>query len=440
MFHVLQPVDVYTRFYTESNDDEKYELDEYVDINLPPVIENGKVVYQTENELKDILNTCWPYYKREDHLGVELTHFPNVVSCKRTGDIMEIRIDYSPEYDTEMLNKDRSNFENGDIDDLDGQLSEFRETGLIESIPDTVDEKEDLFLTLLRHHVQARDLAAKIRLYDSSATVEYILSFARFDDDKVYLQYFLERMNLDSFRSVKPLSTKINIDTWGIKSDILSKTYFLENYDTLKEQNPGVRIAVEDELITYDEINIPCRLFTTELERGRVYDISTVQLLLTHTNRSPLTQKDITGVQIMDDALIESFNADHAQIQAGETKIQELHEHVAQQEQKLDQLSLEWRQLTKLVNLTPSVRDAKAAWKNAKKQAAQAVRDAKAAWQNAKKQARKDVTSDYNRLSAARRRVNSSIKRSRRKITEEETDTNDAKRNRHIRVVDMLRF
>ena len=67
-------------------------------------------------------------------MGVELTHFPNVVSCKRTGDIMEIRIDYSPEYDTEMLNKDRSNFENGDIDDLDGQLSEFRETGLIESI------------------------------------------------------------------------------------------------------------------------------------------------------------------------------------------------------------------------------------------------------------------------------------------------------------------
>ena len=48
-----------TRVFTESNDDEKYELDEYVDINLPPVIENGKVVYQTENELKDILNTCW---------------------------------------------------------------------------------------------------------------------------------------------------------------------------------------------------------------------------------------------------------------------------------------------------------------------------------------------------------------------------------------------
>ena len=66
-----------------------------------------------------------------------------------TGDTVEIRIDYSPEYDTEMLNKDRSNFENGDIDDLDGQLSEFRETGLIESIPDTVDEKEDLFNTEL---------------------------------------------------------------------------------------------------------------------------------------------------------------------------------------------------------------------------------------------------------------------------------------------------
>ena len=141
-------------------------------------------------------------------------------------------------------------------------------------------------------------------------------------------------MNLDSFRSVKPLSTKINIDTWGIKSDILSKTYFLENYDTLKEQNPGVRIAVEDELITYDEINIPCRLFTTELERGRVYDISTVQSLLKHTNRSPLTQKDITGVQIMDDALIESFNADHAQIQAGETKIQELRDKRTRVDQK----------------------------------------------------------------------------------------------------------
>ena len=140
-------------------------------------------------------------------------------------------------------------------------------------------------------------------------------------------------MNLDSFRSVKPLSTKINIDTWGI-SDILSKTYFLENYDTLKEQTPDVRIAVEDELITYDEIKRPCRLFTTELERGRVYDISTVKLLLTHDNPSPLTRQAITGVQIMDDALIESFNADHAQIQAGETKIQELRVRRTQADRK----------------------------------------------------------------------------------------------------------
>ena len=324
MFHVLQPVDVYTRLKTDSNMYEEYE-DEYVGINLPPVIENGKVVYQTENELKDILNTCWADYKREDHLGVELTHFPNVVSCKRIGDTMVIKIDYSPEYDTEMLNQDRSIFENGDIDEdyLDDQLAEFRQHGLIESIPDTVDEKKDLFLTLLRHHVQARDVAAKIRFYNSSATVEDILSFAHINYNKVYLRYFLERMNLDSFRSVKPLSAKIHIETWGI-SVILSKAYFLEKFDTLKEQTPDVRIAVIDELITYDEINIPCRLFTTELERGRVYDISTVKLLLTHDNPSPLTQKAITGVQIMDDALIESFNADHAQIQAGETKIQEL--------------------------------------------------------------------------------------------------------------------
>ena len=79
MFHVLQPVDVYTRFYTELNEYEKHVFDEYVKINLPPVIENGKVVYRTENELKDILNTCWANYKREDHLDVELTYFPNVV-------------------------------------------------------------------------------------------------------------------------------------------------------------------------------------------------------------------------------------------------------------------------------------------------------------------------------------------------------------------------
>lgn len=323
MFHVLQHVDVRWRFYTESNEFEEHELDEYMEINLPPVIENGKVVYQTENELKDILNTCWADYKEEDHLGVDLTHFPNVVLCKRIGDTMVIKIDYSPEHYTELLNQERSVFENEDIDDLDRQLTEFQQNGLIESIPDTVDEKEDLFLTLLRHHVQARDVAAKIRFYNSSATVEDILSFAHIIYNKVYLRYFLERMNLDSFRSVKPLSTKIHIETWGI-SVILSKAYFLEKFDTLKEQTPDVRIAVIDELITYDEISIPCRLFTSELERGRVYDISTVKLLLTHDNPSPLTQKAITGVQIMDDALIESFNADHAQIQAGETKIQEL--------------------------------------------------------------------------------------------------------------------
>ena len=36
----------------------------------------------------------------------------------------------------------------------------------------------------------------------------------------------------------------------------------------------------------------------------------------------------------MDDALIESFNADHAQIQAGETKIQELRDKRTRVDQK----------------------------------------------------------------------------------------------------------
>ena len=471
MFHVLEHIDVYTKLSSQLKEYEEYELDEYFDFPtiLEPVIKNGMVLYRSEDELKDILNKCWRHTIVDTLWTDDTVYFyGRVDECYKFGDTMIIKIIYEPDDYVEMNNLAIQQFQTDVIEDsmLKEGLRELADMGVQGMDKDfNRDEQETLFIEHEIRKMKVRDAMVHKRFINSdSPIIEHIL------DRYSQLQVRIYKMEIEHFQqknkhfqqqnlpdTISSLRNVIDIEAWEEernkyrRSELMTVEDFNSRYEELSQVHPTIQIDVMDELVSYDNIDIPCRLFTTELERNVVYDIKTVKSILESTRTSPITRNPITRIQIMDDALIESFNADHAHIQAGETKIQELHEHVAQQEQKLDQLSLEWRQLTKLVNLTQAVRDAKAAWKNAKKQAAQAVRDAKnqaaqsvrdakAAWQNAKKQARKDVTSDYNRLSAARRRVHSSIKRSRTKITKEETDTNDAKRNRHIRVVDMLRF
>ena len=466
-FHVLEHIDVYTKLSSQLKEYEEYELDEYFVFPtiLEPVIKNGMVLYRSEDELKDILNKCWRYTIVDTLWTDDTVYFyGRVDECYKFGDTMIIKIIYEPDDYVEGMNLAIHQFQTDVIEDsmLNAGLDELAKMGVRGmDINFNRDDQETLFIEHEIRKMKVRDAMVHRRFINSdSPIIEHVL------DRYSQLQVRIYKMEIEHFQqknkhflqqnlpdTISPLEDVIDIEAWEEernkyrRSELMTVEDFNRRYEELSQVRPNIQIDVMDELVSYDNIDIPCRLFTTELERNVVYDIKTVKSILESTRTSPITRKPITRIQIMDDALIESFNADHAHIQAGETKIQELHEHVAQQEQKLDQLSLEWRQLTKLVNLTQSVRDAKAAWKNTKKQAAQAVRDAKAAvrdakaaWQNAKKQARKDVTSDYKRLSAARRRVHSSIKRSRTKITGNETVIKEARQRRHIRVVDMLRF
>ena len=441
-FHVLEHIDVYTKLSSQLKEYEEYELDEYFVFPtiLEPVIKNGMVLYRSEDELKDILNKCWRYTIVDTLWTDDTVYFyGRVDECYKFGDTMIIKIIYEPDDYVEMNNLAIYQFQTDVIEDsmLEEGLQELTDMGVRGmDINFNRDDQETLFIEHEIRKMKVRDAMVHRRFINSdSPIIEHVL------DRYSQLQVRIYKMEIEHFQqknkhflqqnlpdTISPLEDVIDIEAWEEernkyrRSELMTVEDFNRRYEELSQVRPNIQIDVMDELVSYDNIDIPCRLFTTELERNVVYDIKTVKSILESTRTSPITRKPITRIQIMDDALIESFNADHAHIQAGETKIQELREHVAQQEQKLDQLSLEWRQLTKLVNLT------------------QSVRDAKAAWQNAKKQARKDVTSDYKRLSAARRRVHSSIKRSRTKITGNETVIKEARQRRHIRVVDMLRF
>ena len=347
MFHVLEHIDVYTKLSSQLKEYEEYELDEYFDFPtiLEPVIKNGMVLYRTENELKDILNKCWRPTTVDTLWTDDTVYFyGRVDECYKFGDTMIIKIIYEPDDYVEMNNLAIQQFQTDVIEDsmLVEGLRELADMGVQGMDKDfNRDEQETLFIEHEIRKMKVRDAMVHKRFINSdSPIIEHVLDSYSEIHVRIYemeIEHFQQQNLPDTISSLKDV---IDIEVWKDernkyqRSELMIAEDFNRRYEELSQVRPNIQIDVMDELVSYDNIDIPCRLFTTELERNVVYDIKTVKSILESTLTSPITRKSIMCIQIMDDALIESFNADHAQIQAGETKIQELHEHVAQQEQK----------------------------------------------------------------------------------------------------------
>lgn len=397
-FKVLECIDVYVRMVCERFDeyDRPYELDDDFRFhNLTPIIDDNTVVYRTPEQLEDILNACWTDIRYDTAWDdyIEIAYFPRVESCKVDGDTMKIYIEYTPntviEEMTETIflwREDTMDYINwryyiNMIREIVKQLGEENVPKLNQKIPDRThaelktefknDENfqlETKIIDFLYTEAGVLDMAMVLYAENNEITDEDIINRinGRYTDtENALIGYFVtnifrrnSQLRIDQKTSLLEYLGETSLEQW--QHAYSTRPWTVEEFKNMFHNGfympPEVQILVQDDLITFEKINTPCRLITDKLEKYAVYDIETVYIMLNSTATSPITRKDITRVQIMDEDLIRTFNKQHTEIQQGEMKVQELREVLRTIEKEI-------------ADSTPEVHDAKKALKDAKKQA-----------------------------------------------------------------------
>lgn len=432
-------IDVYARIECERFDeyDRPYELvdDDFRFDNLAPIIEDNTVVYRTPEELKDILNACWTniLYDNAWDDDVEISFFPSVERCEVDGDTMKIYIKYTPneviEDRTEMIFILKN--ETMDYDDYCSHIDRItrivREIGE-EKVPQLThltnkksedefkrnrDELESEIIGFLLDEIAVLDKAMNLYALRKNITKERMISLIA---ESIFIspasiEYFVNeifdiystsligpKQSLSDYLGERLLGQwqeAFNGRAWSVQDFLSQYSYILP---------PSQKIAVQDDLIAFEEINTPCRLITDKLEKHLVYDIKTVHSLLRSTGTSPITRKYITGVQIMNNKMIRIFNREHTEIQQGEMKVRELHE-------KLRTIQKE------IADSTPEGLEAKHALKDAKKRARDSLKEEYRQLKNERRRVKRLLKKNPNNQEILRRRLKE-LSRARYALTE----------------------